>query len=234
MHRHAWDVDVDVDVDGPSAVPPWVPPRVGDALSDEEREEYDNDDVGSLEAGEDAMRDEEQRQQRQPAEPPPMPCLLALTMDQCIQSLRRSWQTGNPGLPVPPTAAAGEMAGETVSHADQLVRTPMDIVAAARVVDNAWTHLEIQPEHRRSQVVHPEDARDLYTAFSLRSYHRMRMGIMERVLSAVTRLSLRVRFQTYAPGPEAEWHRMQDLLQRLLPRLYVALGVSNEDALQRC
>lgn len=46
------------------------------------------------------------------------------------------------------------------------------------------------------------------------------MGVMERVLSSVTRLSLELKFHTYCPDQRQEMGRMLDLMQRAMHCLH--------------
>ena len=123
------------------------------------------------------------------------------SIDDCIHTICQSWRAAVNA----PTVADAPLNEEPVSAADGVTRPPGQILeqnrpgclphenaAGFRVVDNTWTHLVTHPQHARSRVLDKEDARDLYSALSLREYQSMGMGVMEPFLSAVTRFSLRV------------------------------------------
>ena len=221
---------MDVDGLGAEGPPLWGPASAAGAAEPLGDDLFAEEEVSSLEAGQGAMEAAARRPDGPAVPVAPLPSLVALSVEQCVQSVRSSWATvGAPGA-----EGAGPDGPLTVSHADPPpVRTPTELLLGAPVVDNTWTHLEVHPDHRRSRVLAREDARDLYTGCGLRSFRRLRMGIMERVLSSVTRLSLGVRFATRVTSCD-EGGRMAGALAWIGGQLYTALGVPEGDLLRRC
>lgn len=180
----------------------------------------------------------------QPDDTPPavaVPVVVNNTVEDCLHTVRESLR--NPAKPTRQstlspwtTTTSPDDQGGPVSHRDATGRDPTTVLQQCRVVDNTWTHILLRPSYQRARVLAQEDARDLYTglthyACAPRVLRPTRggarppgMGIMERVMSHVTRLSIVVEFpNSFAPDGDAEAARMQQLLDFITPALYASL-----------
>lgn len=96
---------------------------------------------------------------------------------------------------------------------------------------NSWTHLLMWPREMRCQVLDPSTANTLYQ--SLTEYTSAGLGVMERRLSGITRLSLRMVLQGMVlNSPEAEQTYLADTVGRIqitLARVLEEAGVSDVD-----
>lgn len=152
----------------------------------------------------------------------------------CLAMVRASLRHhgGGAGRPrgVPPSNNETTMDGDhTLSHHDGVAHTPETILDRRRVVTNDWTHMVLRPAYKRAQVLDALEARDLYVGLGGSTYIGAGMGIMERVLSHVTRLSLHASFKSYAANEAVEAARLTRALAVLAPAVYASLGVSSDD-----
>lgn len=156
-------------------------------------------------------------------------------LEDCLELVRRALQRAaerGGGAPATPCAPGWDADTTlTLSHHDALARTPETILEARRVITNDWTHLQLRPSLKRARVLTAEDARDLYVGVGAASYRQGGMGVMERRLSDVTRLSLWVRFADTDPPPNATG--VAAALAFLCPRVYDSLNVGATDRAAR-